>query len=72
MINPTEPEVTINGVKLTFAQSMTLRVAMCSFRSEMIEEGLGNDEHGRRMAKSYAEKAEEIIAAMFLNLNKEI
>jgi len=64
-----EADIVINGVKLTFAQSMTLRVAMSSFRSEMSEEdALGNDEHGKFMAEAYAKRSDEIIELIFRNL----
>ena len=64
-----EADIVINGVKLTFAQSMTLRVAMSSFRSEMSEEdALGNDGHGKFMAEAYAKRSDEIIELIFRNL----
>lgn len=64
-----EPEVFINGVKLNFAQSMTLRVAISGFRSDMLEpDALG----GSDIAPLYAARAREIEQLMFLNLNRNI
>ena len=60
-----EPEITINGVRLAEAQAMTVRVALTSFEHEMIQpDALGKDEHGRRMADAYAERAREVYRIM--------
>lgn len=58
---PKEAYIEINGVPLTYGQSMTLRVAIFSFHDELLAEGLGEDEHGIRMTKAYLERANEII-----------
>jgi len=64
-----EADIIINGVRLTFAQSMTLRVAMCSFLSEMSEDNaLGSDEHGKLMSDVYAKRSREIINLIFKGL----
>lgn len=59
-----EPSVTINGVALNAAQAMALRVAVTSFRSDLLEHGLGEDEHGRAMTALYLLRADEILRAM--------
>ena len=59
-----EPAITINGIELTTAQAMTLRVAIGSFAMSLRAEGLGDDEHGVRMAKAYLARASEIEALM--------
>ncbi len=48
-----EPRIAINGVELTFAEAMTLRVALQSFLLSLSAEGLGGDEHGRVMSANY-------------------
>lgn len=60
-----EAMVTVNGTPLTDAQVMTMRVALTSFMTDMKEpNALGNDEHGLFMAKSYHEKATQILRQM--------
>lgn len=58
-----EPEITVNGVALSFAQAMTMRVALQSFLFSL-EEGLGEDEHGRKMSANYAAHAHAIERLM--------
>lgn len=43
-----EAAITINGHRLTVAESMTLRVALSCFDGDS-----GDDEHGRFMTKAY-------------------
>ena len=57
---PREAKIEINGVRLTQAQSMTLRVAIECFQHELLIEKLGDDEMGQRMQKAYSERAVEI------------
>jgi hypothetical protein len=59
-----EPEMTINGTKLTPAQAMTLRVALGSFYMSLDVDGLGEDEHGRVMAAAYKAHAAVIYKLM--------
>ncbi len=63
-----EAIVTINGVPLSSAQSMTFRVAVSQFFSEMSADpcALGEDEHGVTMTRHYKERCAEIIALMAL------
>lgn len=64
-----EANIVINGVTLSFAQSMTLRVALSSFLLEMRDpNALGNDAHGTAMTHLYAARSEEIIQLIFRNL----
>ena len=61
----TEPDITINGTALTFAQAMTLRVAAEKFLMEMDDPtALGDDGHGRTMVKNYGERLVEILQLM--------
>jgi hypothetical protein len=57
-----EATITIAGTQLTFAQSMTLRVAICAFAIDMSKKNaLGSDDTGRAIAAAYRERSEEII-----------
>ena len=49
----TEADISINGTKLSVAESMTMRVALESFVSDILVNGIGEDEHGRRMTEAY-------------------
>lgn len=55
-----EPEIIINGVKLTDAQAMTVRVAVSSFSPEC-----GDDGHGAAMERAYNDRLNEIYRIMF-------
>lgn len=61
---PNEPFITINGQPLTVGESMTVRNAVTTFHAEMRTEGLGDDEHGKRMAEAYAKNCESIFRKM--------
>jgi hypothetical protein len=58
-----EPDITIGGVPLTVGQAMTVRVALGSFAMSL-DEGLGDDEHGRRMTEAYRERLRELFQLM--------
>lgn len=62
----TEPNIVINGVQLTVAQSMTVRVAIESFAMDLQRNGLGNDETGKAIAKGYLDRIWEIRETMGL------
>lgn len=57
-----EPEITINGAKLSTAQAMVVRVAISSF-----EPDCGDDIHGHFMTAAYRKHLTEIIKFMSLN-----
>lgn len=59
-----ESSVTINGHKLSQAQSMTLRVAVGAFIMSLQTEGLGDDPHGKIMTDAYLDRLAEICALM--------
>ncbi len=60
-----EPKITINGVDLTEAQAMTMRVALSNFGAAMAQPyALGADDHGKAMARLYTERSGEILAMM--------
>ena len=48
-----EPIITINGHRLHTGQAMTVRVALQTFAIDLQRDGLGDDEHGRRMTQHY-------------------
>jgi hypothetical protein len=62
-----EADVTINGVVLTFEESMTLRVALESFVASGVTEpdGLGDDDVGRGIAEGYRVAVDGIRKAMY-------
>lgn len=55
-----EANITINGRLLTTGQAMTIRVAIESFAMDLSNDGLGEDAHGKMMAKLYLERISEI------------
>ena len=59
-----EAEITINGVRLSTAQAMTIRVALGSFALSLRSDGLGDDEHGRAMTAGYLHAIGEIHRRM--------
>lgn len=58
-----EPAIIINGVRLTTGQAMTVRVALGSFAMSL-NDGLGDDEHGRQMTAAYRERLRELFQLM--------
>ena len=54
-----EPNITINGAKLTRAQAMTVRVAIETF-AITLGEGLGEDETGEAITANYLARIAEI------------
>lgn len=65
----TEPDVTINGVALTFGQSMALRVAVSNFVMTLQDDpdALGTDKHGRIMTENYSKRLTEVLKLMIDN-----
>lgn len=60
-----EPAITINGVPLTEAQAMTVRVAIGSFAIDMQhDDALGDDKHGRNMTAAYRGRLTEVSKLM--------
>jgi hypothetical protein len=57
-----EALITIGGVALTFAQSMTVRVALGSFQLELSANGMGDDETGKRLCANYKRIVGELNA----------
>jgi len=61
----TEAKIMIGTRELTFAQSMTLRVALESFAISLDHDGLGDDRRGKSMVKNYNRLINEIRAMIF-------
>lgn len=60
-----EPVITINGITLTEAQAMTVRVSVTNFRSRMDSRGaLGKDETGEAIRQGYLARSTEIVSLM--------
>ena len=55
-----EPAITVNGVRLTTGQAMTVRVALSHFALDLKEDGLGDDDHGLKMVEGYQGALAEI------------
>lgn len=61
----TEADITINGQQLSFAESLTLRVAIGSFQMGLTADGLGDDQHGKAMVESYLAHTNSITEKIF-------
>lgn len=60
-----EASISIEGVELTFSQSMTLRVALETFAMTLHDTGLGDDKTGKALTAGYLERVREIRALIF-------
>ena len=57
--------ITINGVRLTDGQSISLRVAVLTFMLDLNDpDSLGEDPHGRLMTSGYKERLSEILGLL--------
>jgi len=57
-----EPEITINGERLTDSQAMAVRVAITNFHAETADKhALGTDEHGMKMCTLYHLRLSEVL-----------
>ena len=59
-----EAIVEINGTLCTAAMSMTIRVAIEAFAMDL-QDGLGDDEHGKSMTEAYSARLREIRQLMY-------
>ncbi len=71
MENNDEPEIIINGVRCTEGMAMTLRVAITMFSHDINTNGLGDDEHGKKMVSGYNAQVSAIFKLMRLNEKKD-
>lgn len=59
-----EPLVSINGVQLTNAQTVALRVAVSNYLSDLQDSNLGDDPHGQAVTKLYLARLQEVSELM--------
>jgi len=62
-----EPEIIINGQHLTPSEAMTVRVALEGFAVDLVANGLGSDENGKRMTAGYLDAIGRIRQAYMKN-----
>lgn len=62
-----EARIVIDGVQLSQGESMTVRVALEHFASELSENGLGDDPHGLKMTSLYLENIRRIRRYLYSN-----
>ncbi len=60
-----EATIIINGTVITESQATTIRVTLESFSHYLVHEGLGDGEHGKRMAEIYSRDICEIRKIMY-------
>lgn len=58
-----EPTIVINGVMLPRPAAITMRVAISAFAFSL-EDGLGDDEHGKFMTEAYKKQIKFIQTCM--------
>jgi hypothetical protein len=60
-----EPEIRINGIALTTAQAMSVRVAVSSFFMELSDEdALGEDDSGKSIREGYSKALSDVLKLM--------
>jgi len=59
-----EAEIIINGENVGPGCSLTIRVAVEVFSSDLIDNGLGDDEHGKAVLKNYLDRINDIRRAL--------
>ena len=65
-----EPEIIINGTRLSVAECLTVRVAIFSLLSELMKNGLGTDPTGIDICKGYLRCCNTITGIMLMNTDK--
>ena len=60
-----EATITINEFGLTNAQAMTVRVALEVYAISLREDGLGDNDLGRQMTRTYLDRISEIRSFIF-------
>lgn len=68
MVDTKEADIVINGTQLSYAESMTVRVALESFAAHLHDNGLGDDEHGIAMAGLYLKNIRSVRELIFRNI----
>lgn len=64
-----EANIVINNISLTEGQSMAVRVAISNYYLELTtkQDLLGDDKHGKEIAKLYEKRLAETIRLFFKN-----
>lgn len=55
-----EASISVNGTFLTVGQSMTVMVALEAFYMDLVNDGLGSDDHAVAMTEAYQARIDEI------------
>lgn len=63
-----EATIVINGRECSPGEAMTIRVALEAFATDLVTNGLGDDEHGRKMTQSYLARVRDLRAKMATDL----
>ena len=63
--------MTIDGVPLDTAQSMTVRVALQTFAMDLHEHGLGDDENGKAICAGYLRCIGEMNELILRSIGQE-
>jgi hypothetical protein len=64
MTFPDEPTITVDGYTLSSAEAMTVRVALGNFAIFLTDEGLGDDENGKKLCAGYLAAIRNITQLM--------
>ena len=56
-----EASITINGTRLTYAQLITVRMALDSFLNDLQQKGLGEDKLGKEILQFYTDRISEVL-----------
>ena len=63
----TEANISVEGIRLSDAESMTVRVALTGFICEMALMGCGCDDHGKSMANGYVVSGNRALKKMLVS-----
>jgi hypothetical protein len=63
-----EATIIINGKELTHGESMTVRVAIENFCTDLSDNGLGDDEMGVKMTEAYLYNIKKIRNLIFKDI----
>jgi hypothetical protein len=60
-VYPKEATITVAGIRLSDAESMTVRVALNSLLEEIKADGLGEDSQSKSIAENYVKHASSVL-----------
>jgi hypothetical protein len=67
-----EATISIEGVELSYAESLTVRVALSSFLSDMAHNGLGSDSIGKSIAEGYLRNGRRVESLLIKSINEAL